>query len=74
MLDGLAPLVHLVGMLVEPALHRFENVLMLRAGDPSLMAVGQLCLMAQLRQNDRARRYRRGSLHCHQLPGESPTE
>ena len=34
-LDRLAPLTHLIRMLVEPALHRFENVLMFPSGDPS---------------------------------------
>jgi hypothetical protein len=33
MLDCLAPLAHLLRMLVEPALHRVENVLMLPSGN-----------------------------------------
>src|SRR5262249_33858709 len=37
MLDGLATPTHLLGMLVEPALHRLENVLMLPSGDPALL-------------------------------------
>ena len=40
MLDGLAPLAHLLRMLVEPPLHRFENVLMLPSGDASLLCGG----------------------------------
>ena len=36
--DGLTPLAHLLGMFVEPLLHRFENMLMLPSGDPSLRA------------------------------------
>jgi hypothetical protein len=35
MLDRLAPLAHLLRMVVEPALHRFENMLMLPSGDAS---------------------------------------
>src|SRR5262245_11522322 len=38
MLDGLAPLAHLFRMLVQPALHRLDNVLMLPSGNPSLLA------------------------------------
>ena len=38
MLNRLAPLAHLLRMLVEPALHRLENMLMLPSGDPSLLA------------------------------------
>ncbi len=44
MLDRLAPLAHLLRMLVEPALHRLENVLMLPSGDPSLLAGGAAVL------------------------------
>src|ERR1700747_2687109 len=40
MLDRLAPLSHLFRVLVEPALDGFENMLMLPAGDPSLLAGG----------------------------------
>src|SRR5690348_4542290 len=40
MLDRLAPLAHLLRMLVEPALHRLQNVLMLPSGDPSLLGGG----------------------------------
>jgi hypothetical protein len=40
MLDRFAPLAHLLRMLVEPALHRLKNVLMLPSGDPSLLASG----------------------------------
>ncbi len=43
-LDRLAPLAHLLRMLVEPALHRFENVLMLPSGDPSLLGGGAVVL------------------------------
>ena len=50
MLHRFAPLAHLLRMLIEPALHRINNVLMLPSGDPSLLALGQLCLMAQCRQ------------------------
>jgi hypothetical protein len=38
MLDRLAPLAHLFRMFVEPALHSFENVLVLPSGDPTLLA------------------------------------
>ena len=44
MLDRLAPLAHFLRMLVEPALHRLENVLMLPSGDPSLLAGGATVL------------------------------
>ena len=44
MLDRLAPLAHLLRMLVEPALHGLENVLMLPSGDPSLLAGGAAML------------------------------
>src|SRR5881396_2411084 len=44
MLDRLAPLAHLLRMLVEPALHRLENVLMLPPGDPSLLTGGAAVL------------------------------
>jgi hypothetical protein len=40
MLDRLAPLAHLVWMLVEPALDSLENVLVLPSGDPSFFAGG----------------------------------
>src|SRR3954464_9901940 len=39
-LNRLASLAHLFGMLVEPALHCFENILMLPPGDASLFACG----------------------------------
>src|SRR6516162_7789185 len=38
MLDRLAPLAHFFGVLVEPALHSFENMLMLPARDASFLA------------------------------------
>jgi hypothetical protein len=38
MLDRLAPLAHFFRMLVEPALHGVENMLMLPARDPSFLA------------------------------------
>ena len=38
--DRLAPLPHLLWMLVEAALHRLKNVLMLPSGDPSLLTSG----------------------------------
>src|ERR1700758_3248032 len=44
MLDRLAPLSHLFRVLVEPALDGFENMLMLPAGDPSLLAGGTAVL------------------------------
>ncbi len=44
MLDRLAPLAHLFRMLVEPALHRLENMLMLPSGDPPLPARGAAVL------------------------------
>jgi hypothetical protein len=50
MLDRLAPLAHFFRVLVEPALDRFEHMLMLPTCDPSLLAGVQLCLMAQLWQ------------------------
>src|SRR5262245_25830724 len=40
MLDCLASLPHLLRLLVESALHRFENVFVLPAGDASLLAAG----------------------------------
>src|SRR5712664_2821413 len=43
-LDGLAPLAHLLRMLVEPTLHRLENVFMLPSGDPSLLGGGAAVL------------------------------
>src|SRR5262245_51587540 len=47
MLNGLAPLTHLFWMLVEPALHGFEHMLVLPSRGQSFLAVVQLCLMAQ---------------------------
>src|SRR5260370_39283936 len=44
MLDGLAPLAYFFRMLVEPALHGFESMLMLSARDPSLFAGGAAVL------------------------------
>ena len=44
MLDRLAPLAHLLGMLVEPALDGLENVLVLPTGDPTLLARGTAVL------------------------------
>src|SRR4029077_5773476 len=44
MLDRLAPLAHLLRMLVEPALHCLENVLLLPSGDPSFLAGGAAVL------------------------------
>src|SRR4029434_6970398 len=44
MLDRLAPLAHLLRILIEPALHRLENVLMLPSGDPSFLAGGAAVL------------------------------
>src|SRR5947209_5732963 len=40
MLDCLTPLAHFFRVLVEPALHGFENMLMLPARDPSFLAGG----------------------------------
>jgi hypothetical protein len=40
MLGRLAPLTHLLRMLVEPALHRVEDVLMLPSGDATFLAGG----------------------------------
>src|SRR6201982_2539578 len=40
MLDRLAPVAHFFRVLVEPALDGFENMLMLPARDPSLLAGG----------------------------------
>ena len=44
MLDRLAPLAHLLRMLVEPALHGFENMLVLPSRDPSLLGGSALML------------------------------
>src|SRR5207342_3761618 len=44
MLDRLAPLTHLFGMLVEPALHGFENMLVLPSRDQSLLGSGTAML------------------------------
>src|SRR5690242_17363515 len=44
MLDRLAPLAHFFWVLVEPALDGFENMLMLPARDPSLLAGGAAVL------------------------------
>ena len=43
-LDRFAPLAHLLRMLVEPALNRLENMLMLPSGDPPLLAGGAVML------------------------------
>jgi hypothetical protein len=40
MLDRFTSLPHLLWMLVEPPLNRFENVLMLPSRDPSLLTGG----------------------------------
>jgi hypothetical protein len=40
MLGGLAPLAHLLRVLVEPALHGLENMLMLPTGDPRFSSGG----------------------------------
>jgi hypothetical protein len=39
-LDRLAPLAHLLRMLVEPALNGFKNMLMFPSRDPSFLAGG----------------------------------
>ena len=39
-LDRLTALPHLLRMLIEPALHRLENVLVLPSGDPALLCGG----------------------------------
>ena len=44
MLDRLAPLAHFSRVLVEPALDGFENMLILPARDPSLLAGGAAVL------------------------------
>ena len=44
MLDRLTSLPHLFRMLIEPALHRLENVLMLPSGDQSFLAGGAAML------------------------------
>jgi hypothetical protein len=44
MLDRLAPLAHLLRMLVEPALYCLENMLMLPTADPTLLARGAAVL------------------------------
>jgi hypothetical protein len=43
-LDRLAPLAHRLGVLVEPPLHGFENMLMLPARDPALFGWRALAL------------------------------
>jgi hypothetical protein len=50
MLYRLAPLVHLLRILVEPVLHRLEHVLILPSGDPSLLRSGGTGLDGQLWQ------------------------
>src|SRR6266550_1180798 len=44
MLDRLAPLLHLLRMLVESPLNGFEEVFMLPSGDPPLLACGAALL------------------------------
>ncbi len=44
MLDGFAPLAHLFRMLVEPLLDGLENMFVLPAGNPALLARGALIL------------------------------
>jgi len=44
MLDGLAPQAHFSRVLVEPALHDFEKLLMLPSRDPALFARRALAL------------------------------
>ncbi len=44
MLDGFAALTHLLGMLVEPLLDGLEDMLVLPAGDPALLARGATML------------------------------
>src|SRR5204863_5651907 len=44
MLNCFASVAHLLRMLVEPVLHRLENVLMLPSGDASLLAGGAVML------------------------------
>jgi hypothetical protein len=44
MLDRLTPLAHFFRVLVEPALHGFENMLVLPARDPSFLAGGAAVL------------------------------
>jgi hypothetical protein len=44
MFHCLAPLAHLLRMLVEPTLHGFDDVLMLPSRDPSLLGGGTAML------------------------------
>ena len=44
MLDRLAPLTHLFRMLIKPALHRLENVLMLPSEDQTFLGCGAAML------------------------------
>ena len=44
MFDRLTSLPHLLRVLIEPALHHLENVLMLPSLDPSLVALGAAVL------------------------------
>ncbi len=41
MLDGFAPLAHLLRMLVEPLLNVLKDMLVFPAGDPALLALGR---------------------------------
>jgi hypothetical protein len=50
MLGRLAPLAHRLGVLVEPPLHGFENMLMLPARDPGCLAGVHWRLIVQLGQ------------------------
>ncbi len=51
MLDGLAPLTHLLGMFIEPLLGSVQNLLMLPTGDPPLLARGTLILDSAILTN-----------------------
>src|SRR5580704_1542771 len=49
MLDCFAPLPHLLRMLIEPALHLIENVLIHPSGDPPFFALGAAALDGAVR-------------------------
>ena len=55
MLDRLAPLTHLLRMLIKPALYGLENMLMFPSCDQSLLALVQLFLIAQLTRRQHSR-------------------
>jgi hypothetical protein len=69
MLDRLAPLAHLLRMLVQPSLHRVENMLMLPPGDASLLAGGAGVLDRKCRRFTRGKYTQRASSWNQREPG-----